>query len=58
MQTTVENTEKHTVKLTIEVPPEQVDKDLDRTYRTTISEPTCMALTVLLLALSSRRRAW
>ncbi len=33
MQTTVENTEKHTVKLTIEVPPEQVDKDLDRTYR-------------------------
>ena len=33
MQTTVENTDKHTVKLTIEVPPEQVDKDLDRTYR-------------------------
>ena len=33
MQTTVESTEKHTVKLTIEVPPEQVDKDLDRTYR-------------------------
>src|SRR6188508_2726198 len=33
MQTTVENTEKHTVKLTIEVPSEQVDKDLDRTYR-------------------------
>jgi trigger factor len=33
MQTTVEATEKHTVKLTIEVPPEQVDKDLDRTYR-------------------------
>ena len=33
MQTTVESTDKHTVKLTIEVPPEQVDKDLDRTYR-------------------------
>jgi trigger factor len=33
MQTIVENTDKHTVKLTIEVPPEQVDKDLDRTYR-------------------------
>jgi trigger factor len=33
METTVENTDKHTVKLTIEVPPEQVDKDLDRTYR-------------------------
>src|SRR4029078_12785468 len=33
MQTPVEATEKHTVKLTIEVPPDQVDKDLDRTYR-------------------------
>jgi trigger factor len=33
MQTIVENTDKHTVKLTIEVPSEQVDKDLDRTYR-------------------------
>src|SRR3954466_11235951 len=33
MQTTVETTEKHTVKLTIEVPSDQVDKDLDRTYR-------------------------
>ena len=33
MQTTVENTDKHTVKLTIEVPSEQVDKDLDRTSR-------------------------
>ncbi len=29
MQTTVENTDKHTVKLTIEVPADQVDKDLD-----------------------------
>jgi trigger factor len=34
MQTTVENPEKHTVKLTIEVPVEQFSKDLDRTYRT------------------------
>ena len=33
MQTTVESTEPHTVKLTIEVPEEEVDKDLDRTYR-------------------------
>ncbi len=33
METTVETTEPHTVKLTIEVPEEEVDKDLDRTYR-------------------------
>jgi trigger factor len=33
MQTTVESTEPHTVKLTIEVPEEELDKDLDRTYR-------------------------
>jgi trigger factor len=33
MQTTVETTEPHTVRLTIEVPEEEVDKDLDRTYR-------------------------
>ena len=33
MQTTVETTDTHTVKLTIEVPAEQVDKDLDDTYR-------------------------
>jgi trigger factor len=33
MQTTVETTEPHTVKLTIEVPEEEFDKDLDRTYR-------------------------
>jgi trigger factor len=33
MQTTVENTDKHTVKLTIEVPADQVDKDLNTTYR-------------------------
>ena len=34
MQTTVETTEPHTVKLTIEVPIEEFEKDLDRTYRT------------------------
>ncbi len=33
MQTTVEKPEKHTVKLTIEVPVEEFSKDLDRTYR-------------------------
>jgi trigger factor len=33
MQTTVEETEKHKVKLTIEVPPDEFGKDLDRAYR-------------------------
>jgi trigger factor len=33
MQTTVEATEPHTVKLTIEVPEDEFGKDLDRTYR-------------------------
>ena len=33
MQTTVETTAPHTVKLTIEVPAEEFGKDLDRTYR-------------------------
>jgi trigger factor len=33
MQTTVENTAKHTVKLTIEVPVDEFTKDLDRAYR-------------------------
>jgi trigger factor len=33
METTVEPTDKHTVKLTIEVPPEEFAKDLDKTYR-------------------------
>ena len=33
MQTTVEKTDKHTVKLTIEVPPDEFAKDLDRAYR-------------------------
>ena len=34
MQTTVEETDKHKVKLTIEVPPDEFGKDLDRAYRT------------------------
>jgi trigger factor len=33
MQTTVENTDKHTVKLTVEVPVEEFEKDLDAAYR-------------------------
>jgi trigger factor len=33
MQTTVEETAKHTVKLTVEVPVEEFSKDLDRAYR-------------------------
>ncbi len=33
MQTTLEETDKHTVKLTIEVSPEELGKDLDRAYR-------------------------
>ncbi len=33
MQTTVESTAKHTVKLTVEVPVEEYSKDLDRAYR-------------------------
>ena len=33
MQTTVENTEKHTVKLTVEIPPDEYSKELDATYK-------------------------
>ena len=33
MQTTVESTDKHTVKLTVEVPIEELEKDLDKAYR-------------------------
>ncbi len=33
MQTTVESTDKHKVKLTIEVPEEEFARDLDRAYR-------------------------
>jgi len=33
METTVERTAEHTVKLTIEVPSDQLAKDLDKTYR-------------------------
>ena len=38
METTVEAVEPHTVKLTIEVPPEEFRKDLDRTYRAIANE--------------------
>jgi trigger factor len=33
MQTTVERTDTHTVKLTIEVPPDEFGKDLEQAYR-------------------------
>jgi trigger factor len=33
MQTTIENTDKHTVKLTVEVPADEYAKDMDQTYR-------------------------
>jgi trigger factor len=33
MQTTVEETDKHRVRLTVEVEPDRVGKDLDRAYR-------------------------
>jgi len=33
MLTTLEETDRHTVKLTVEVPPEEFGKDLDRAYR-------------------------
>ena len=33
MQTTVESTDRHTVKLTIEVPADRVEADLNQTYR-------------------------
>src|SRR5215212_9881078 len=33
MQTTVEETKKHTVRLTIEVPEQEFSKDLDRAYK-------------------------
>jgi trigger factor len=38
METTVETIEPHTVKLTIEVPADEVGKDLDRTYRAIANE--------------------
>ena len=33
MQTTLESTDKHRVKLTVEVPPDEFGKDLERAYR-------------------------
>ncbi len=38
MQTTVEETAKHTVKLSVEVPPEEFAQDLDRAYRKVAGE--------------------
>ena len=38
MQTIVESTDRHTVKLTIEVPVDEFQKDLDRTYRSIANE--------------------
>jgi trigger factor len=32
MQTTIEETDKHVVRLTVEVPPEEFERDLDRAY--------------------------
>ena len=33
MQTTVESTETHTVKVTVEIPPDEYSSELDATYR-------------------------
>src|SRR4026208_2084018 len=33
MQTTVEETDKHVVRLSVEVPPDDVARDLDKAYR-------------------------
>ncbi len=33
MQTTLEDSERHTVRMTVEVPPDEYAKDLDRAYR-------------------------
>ncbi len=33
METTIETTEKHTVKLTVEIAPDEYEKELDATYR-------------------------
>jgi trigger factor len=38
METTVERTEDHTVKLTIEVPVDEFEKDLEQTYRSIARE--------------------
>ena len=38
MQTTVENAEKHTVKLTVEIPPDEYSKELDAACKS-IAEP-------------------
>ena len=33
MQTTLEETHRHVVRLSVEVPPEEFARDLDRAYR-------------------------
>jgi trigger factor len=38
MQTTVEETDKHVVRLSVEVPPEEVSRDLDKAYRKVAGE--------------------
>ena len=38
METTVENTDKHTVRLTIEVPTDELEKDLEKAYRSIASQ--------------------
>jgi trigger factor len=38
METTVETTEPHTVRLTVEVPVDEVEKDLDQAYRKIASQ--------------------
>jgi trigger factor len=38
MQTTIEETDKHVVRLSVEVPPEEVSRDLDRAYRKVAAE--------------------
>jgi len=38
MQTTVEGTAKHTVRLQVEIPPEEFARDLDRAYRKVAGE--------------------
>jgi trigger factor len=38
VQTTLEETDRHTVRLSVEVPPEEVARDLDRAYRKVANE--------------------
>ena len=38
MQSTMETTERHTVRLSVEVAPEEFSRDLDRAYRKVAGE--------------------